>query len=167
MNDPVQADLLKSESASLPDTLSVGNALRAMREARGVSLAEVSARIKYSPVQLGHLEAENWSRLPQGLPLRGLVRNYTRYLEGDVDAILALLDAAGGSAPVAASVSHARAQRELQHHDLPPGREPAHRTWAWVLLILILLGVAGAYAINRGWVPEDWLLFDWLKALRP
>ncbi|MFA7438804.1 helix-turn-helix domain-containing protein, partial [Castellaniella sp.] len=92
MNDPSRQDLLHSESTGQPDARSLGHALRAMREARGLTLVEVSARIKYSPAQLGHLEAEEWSRLPQGAPLRGLVRNYVRYLDGDIDAVLVLLN---------------------------------------------------------------------------
>lgn len=141
-----------------------GTALRAMREARGLSLSEVSARIKYSAVQLGFLESEQWARLPEGVPLRGLVRNYARFLETDVDAILRLLDDEVGAVRVYPSVS--LNQRPLPQTGLPVHGEPVRRTWAWLLLILILLGVAGLYAVNRGWVPETWLIFDWLKAIK-
>ncbi|MBV6271603.1 helix-turn-helix domain-containing protein [Alcaligenaceae bacterium CGII-47] len=142
-----------------------GAALKAMREARGLSLSEVSSRIKYSAVQLGFLESEQWSRLPEGVPLRGLVRNYARFLDTDVDAVLRLLDNEVGPTHAYASVSSN--QRALPQTGLAAGGEPVRRTWIWLLLILILLGVAGLYAINRGWVPEDWLIFDWLKAIKP
>jgi hypothetical protein len=50
--------------------------------------------------------------------------------------------------------------------DLPLQAEPVHRPWGWLLIILILLFVAGFYAIERGWVPDSWLVFDWLKSLK-
>lgn len=141
-----------------------GAALKAMREARGLSLSEVSARIKYSAVQLGFLEAEQWARLPEGVPLRGLVRNYARFLDTDIDAVLRLLDNEVG--PTRARPSVSLNQRPLPQTGLPVRSEPVRRTWAWLLLILILLCVAGLYAVNRGWVPQAWLIFDWLKAIK-
>ncbi|MDY0309911.1 MAG: helix-turn-helix domain-containing protein [Castellaniella sp.] len=158
--------LRRLDSAQGQDTLSLGDALRTLRETRGLSLPEVSARIKYSAVQLGYLEAGDWSRLPEGVPLRGLVRNYARFLETDVDAALKLLDDAVGPTRPRPAVTALGAQRALQQADMMPKGEPAHRTWAWLLLILVLFCVVGVYAINRGWVPESWLVFDWLKALR-
>src|SRR5690606_20232824 len=112
--------------------------------------ADVSARIKYSPSQLGHLEACAWDRLPQGVPLRGLVRNYARFIGADVDALLRELDAVVGSTRPHPTVSALGARRALQQADLAPAGEPAHRTWAWLLGILVLLCIAGFYAIDRG-----------------
>ena len=148
------------------ETLSLGDALRALRETRGLSLSEVSARIKYSAVQIGYLEAGDWARLPDGVPLRGLVRNYARFLETDVDAALKLLDDAVGPTRPRPGVTALGARRALQQADMTPKGEPAHRTWAWLLLLLVLFCVVGVYAVNRGWVPDQWLVFDWLKALR-
>ena len=154
------------DSVQDQEALSLGTALRGMRETRGLSLSEVSARIKYSAVQLEYLEACDWSRLPEGVPLRGLVRNYARFLETDVDAVLKLLDDAVGPTRPRPAVTALGARRVLQQADMTPKGEPAHRTWAWLLLILVLFCVVGVYAVNRGWVPEQWLVFDWLKALR-
>ncbi|MFT0532293.1 helix-turn-helix domain-containing protein [Castellaniella hirudinis] len=157
-----------SSAAGGPETLSLGETFRRLRETRGLTLPEVSARIKYSAVQLGHLEACDWSRLPDGVPLRGLVRNYARFLEADSAALLQLLDqAVGATRPPTVAGGASAARRVVQQADMTPRGEPAHRTWAWLLVLLILLAVAGGYAINRGWVPEEWLIFDWLKALRP
>ncbi len=144
----------------------VGDTLKTLRETRGLTLSEVSSRIKYSSVQLGYLECGDWARLPDGVPLRGLVRNYARFLEADVDAVLRLLDGAVGAARPRLTVSSAGMRRAIPPADMTPRGEPAHRTWAWVLLILVLFCVIGLYAINRGWVPDQWLVLDWLKALR-
>ncbi|MER1941430.1 helix-turn-helix transcriptional regulator [Castellaniella sp. FW104-16D08] len=156
-----------SGQAESADVLSAGTALRQLREAKGLGLSEVSARIKYSAVQLGYLEAGDWARLPSGVPLRGLVRNYARFLEADVDAVLGLLDDEVGSTRPQPVVGQQGTRRVLQPADIVPRGEPAHRTWAWLFLLLILLVVVGWYAINRGWVPDQWLIFDWLRALRP
>ena len=165
MNQPTTEAQESIEAAARLEDLSVGIALKELREARGLSLAEVSSRIKYSAVQLGHLESQHWDRLPEGVPLRGLVRNYARYLDADVDALLRLLDDEVGPTrppptPILVSSS------PMASADMPIRSEPPRRTWIWLLLILILLCVAGVYAIDRGWVPDEWLVFDWLKALR-
>lgn len=148
-----------------PVDFTIGVALRSLRESKKLELSQVSARIKYTVVQLGYLEQENWQKLPKGVPLRGFVRNYAKYLGADVDAMLSLLDDSVGPTKPAPSVTDLGAKNTVQAESTPRG-EPAHRTWAWLLVILIVLCIAGAYAINRGWVPDEWLIFDWLKALR-
>ncbi|MER1968294.1 helix-turn-helix domain-containing protein [Castellaniella sp. GW247-6E4] len=163
---PTEIDVQVQESALGEAPLGIGEALRRMREARGFTLPEVSARIKYSAVQLGYLEAREWARLPEGVPLRGLVRNYARFLDADVDAMLSLLDDEVGPTRPRPTVNSLGAAQALRVSDLPAKGEPAHRTWTWLLLILVLLCVAGLYAVNRGWVPDEWLIFDWLKALK-
>ncbi|CAM5222845.1 Cytoskeletal protein RodZ OS=Castellaniella defragrans OX=75697 GN=HNR28_001926 PE=4 SV=1 [Castellaniella defragrans] len=163
---PNDGGLSHPDSGS-PSHGSLGDALRTLREGKGLSLAEVSSRIKYSSLQIGHLEAGLWDRLPEGVPLRGLVRNYARFLDADVEAMLRLLDEAVGPTRPHPAVTALGARRALQQADLTPKGEPAHRTWAWLLLILILFCAVGLYAIMRGWVPDQWLVFDWLKALRP
>jgi cytoskeletal protein RodZ len=129
-----------------------------------LSLAEVSARLKFTVRQLEALETEQWERLPTGVSLRGFVKNYGRFLEADIDALLAMLDDQVGvtsAKPVAISRAGS-----LGPADLPIHGEPVHRPWGWLIIILVLLFVAGFYAIERGWVPDSWLVFDWLKSLK-
>uniref|UniRef100_UPI0033418E0C helix-turn-helix domain-containing protein n=1 Tax=Castellaniella defragrans TaxID=75697 RepID=UPI0033418E0C len=162
---PSQIDMLMRESAPEGALHGIGETLKRMREAKGLSLPEVSARIKYSALQLGYLEAQEWTRLPEGVPLRGLVRNYARFLGADVDVMLRLLEGEVGSArpsPVAAMPGGAQTSRVV---NIPLRSEPARRTWIWLLLILVLLCVAGLlYVVNRGSAPGEWLFFDWFKA---
>src|SRR5690606_27250581 len=142
----------------------VGPTLRSLREARGLSPSEVSSRLKFSSRQLDALETEQWDRLPSGVSLRGFVKNYGRYLEADVDALLVMLDSQVG--PTSARPVAVSSASSLAATDLPLQGEPVHKSWGWLIIILILLFVAGFYAIERGWVPDSWLVFDWLKSLK-
>lgn len=141
----------------------IGATLRALREAQRLSPADASTRLKFSLGQLEALETEQWDRLPAGMPLRGFVKNYARYLGADTDALLSMLDHQVG--PVKTSFVNAGSPSSLAPTDLHLQGEPVRRPWGWLLIILVLLFVVGFYAIERGWVPQSWLIFDWLKSL--
>src|SRR5690554_4347343 len=70
----------------------IGATLKSLREAKQYSLADASARLKFTQRQINALENEQWDILPTGMSLRGMVKNYARYLETDVDSILSILD---------------------------------------------------------------------------
>ncbi len=164
MTQPLLKEEALPESPAGMAAMGVGATLRHLREAKGYSPAEVSARLKFSTRQLEALETEQWDRLPGGMSLRGFVKNYGRFLDADVDALLVMLDGqVGNTAPKPVSISSANS---LGPADLSIQGEPVHRPWGWIIVILILLFVAGFYAIERGWVPDSWLIFDWLKSLK-
>lgn len=77
--------------AGLPSSSSVGRELARLREARGWSQEYVSDRLKFAVRQIRALENEQWSELPQGMPLRGFVRNYARLLDQDPAPMLQAL----------------------------------------------------------------------------
>jgi hypothetical protein len=141
----------------------LGFALMRLREARGMTRGEVSSRLKFSVRKIEALESEQWSKLPDGMSLRGFVKNYARLLGADSDALLQLLERQTGvPTPREAAVAQAASLTS----DVPLHGETVSRPWGWLLIILILLLVAGFYAIERGWVPDGWLIFDWLKTLK-
>lgn len=140
----------------------LGEYLRKLREARGYTLEEVSIRTKYSAQQIQALEQERWAALPQGMPLRWLVRSYARYLEADEAAVLAMLDAA---APKSHQPEQSPQSMQWEGQDMSLYVAPRHRTWGWWLIVLVLIVVVLFYAIDQGWIPESWLVFDWLKTL--
>ncbi|HLU78176.1 MAG TPA: helix-turn-helix transcriptional regulator [Burkholderiaceae bacterium] len=166
MTDPLlKEEQETSENAKRPESVGVGGTLRAIRVSRRISLSEASQRLKYSVRQIEALEAEEWANLPEGMPLRGFVRNYARYLEADVDSVLVLLDnAVGSTAPprvvVASGMGPASVSGDAEVSMAP---ESTGRPWGWFILILAILVIAAFYAVDRGWVPESWLIFDWLK----
>jgi len=71
-----------------------GDRLRREREARGVSLGEVSESTKISTGFLRALEHEEFERLPGGVFNRGFVRAYCKFLGIDEEAMVADFDAA-------------------------------------------------------------------------
>ncbi|HWK61799.1 MAG TPA: helix-turn-helix transcriptional regulator [Eoetvoesiella sp.] len=150
--------------AATSATQSLGATLRALRRAKQLSVAEVSARLKYSVRQLEALEAEQWELLPTGVPLRGLVKNYGRLLEADVDALIVMLEREVGIPGVQPIVLPSAA---MSSSDMAMQSDMGQRSsWGWLVVIVVLLIVAGFYAIERGWVPDSWLIFDWLKSLK-
>ncbi|HRL76350.1 MAG TPA: DUF4115 domain-containing protein [Candidatus Accumulibacter phosphatis] len=72
----------------------VGQQLRAAREARGASLAEVALSLKLGLRQVEALENEEWQLLPGNTMIRGFVRNYARLFHLDGEQLMRSLDAA-------------------------------------------------------------------------
>ncbi len=62
-------------------TDSVGATLKAAREERGLSIAEVAQSLKFAPRQLEALEQDRFDLLPGGTFVRGMVRSYSRLLK--------------------------------------------------------------------------------------
>ena len=78
--------------AATPEPLSVGQQLRAAREAKGMSLADVARALKLSTRQIEALETEDWSSLPGMTIIRGFIRNEARLLGLNSDLLMAELD---------------------------------------------------------------------------
>lgn len=66
----------------------VGATLKAAREARKLSIAEVSQLLKFAPRQLESLEHDRFDRLPGSTISRGMVRNYAKLLRLDPEPLL-------------------------------------------------------------------------------
>jgi len=67
---------------------SFGSSLRRERELRGVSLQEIAASTKIGVTLLQAIEEDRLEKLPQGLFVRGFVREYARFLALDEQKIL-------------------------------------------------------------------------------
>src|SRR5690606_32500443 len=152
-------------NVSDPSLAQVGAFIRQLREARGLTIADVSTRIKYSSAQIKALEVDDFARLPKGAALRGMVRNYARLLNADEQAVLSMLDQQAGTAPMP-PIARRTSASWAHGADMPLYAEPKQKAWGWFLIIGVLLLVILFYALDRGWIPESWLLFDWLKDLK-
>src|SRR5690606_23071794 len=138
--------------------MGLGNTLKALREAKRLRLQEVSARLKFSVRQLEALEDEDWSRLPAGMPLKGMVRNYGRFLEADSDALLVMLENQVPDEKLGQGGESLGASAALSGADVPLHTETVSRPWGWLIIILLFLCIAGFYAIASGWIPDSWLI---------
>jgi cytoskeletal protein RodZ len=67
---------------------SFGASLRRERELRGVSLQEISSSTKIGVSMLRAIEDDRFDKLPQGLFVRGFVREYARFLALDEQKVL-------------------------------------------------------------------------------
>ena len=83
-------------SSQVPDNIEVrpfsaGFALRQARERHGLSVADVSNRLKFAPRQIEALEADDLARLPEIAFVRGFMRSYAKLLQIDPAPLLAAL----------------------------------------------------------------------------
>lgn len=78
---------------------SFGASLRRERELRGVTLQEIAASTKIGVSMLQAIEDDRFDKLPQGLFVRGFVREYARFLALDEQKILTELSFHASQAP--------------------------------------------------------------------
>lgn len=71
-----------------------GTVLRRAREARGQSISDVVQVIRFSARQIEALERDDYASLPGSTAVRGLVRNYAKFLKLDAAPLLEQLDPA-------------------------------------------------------------------------
>ncbi len=82
-----QTDTAASESgSSLPR---MGEVLRDKREEKGLSIEDVSNRLRLSPRQIQALESNQFAVFPEPMMTRGFIRNYAGFLEIDAAPLLA------------------------------------------------------------------------------
>lgn len=83
-----------AEASSPVDMPSLGTRLRTAREASGNSIADVVQVIRFSAHQIEALERDEYASLPGPTSVRGLVRNYAKFLKLDAAPLIALLEPA-------------------------------------------------------------------------
>lgn len=135
-------------------------ALKAIRQSRGMSLEDVSARLKFAPRQIEAFENGEWDSLPSGIGLRTLAKNYSRLLGVDMMSIEPLLpkqDVRGGSTIA-------------RQHSSGPGlgmtmeQVETHRSWPWMLIIILVVIVVLGIAVWQGIFPRT-MLPEWVRGL--
>lgn len=142
----------KYEEASALDAaaaLSIGNALRNAREARGETLLDVAHALKLAPKQVEALELERFDLLPGRAFVRGFLRNYARHLGLDGDLLVGrLADSSVGTQAAVDLAPPKNARGTLPNGGAAPARAPRS-----ILAVTILL----VGALGLGWY------FDWFK----
>lgn len=154
MTDSSQPLASAQAAAQVP---SMGTSLKSLRESQGLSLEDVSSRIKFGSRQIRALEEERWEDLPKGVSLRGLVRNYARLLGADDVALVASI-AAQSPAPAHHSVAPAESISRTAH--MPTAmdeRGGGGMSWGWIFILVLFVAAACTYAFWQGWLPDAWL----------
>jgi len=85
----------------------LGDRFRAAREARGLTLSEVSEQLRIRALYLGAIEEENWATIGAPVYARGFLRTYARFLGLDPEESVAAFNASSGTAPVSSAASAA------------------------------------------------------------
>lgn len=124
---------------------SVGERLRAAREAQGLDAEAVASSLKLSKRQIDALEAGDWAKLPGHTFIRGFVRNYARVVKLEVDELLVDLDA---PAPAKPRLDLPQSSKAV----MPETGRVQKRDYATVLVGIVLVTIAVvAYYL----VPSD------------
>ncbi|MGE5089856.1 MAG: helix-turn-helix domain-containing protein, partial [Candidatus Levyibacteriota bacterium] len=131
-----------------PSSATAGAALKAAREAAGLSLDAVAQQLKLAPRQVQALEDDDYQHLPGRTFVRGFARNYARFVHLDPELVLAKLPAAD-TAPALERPTLAPTRRPMG--ELPVegvARRPVLR-WLIPLLLLCIVAAAGFYEYTR------------------
>ncbi len=112
---------------------SPGRQLTAARESRALSIADVAQQLKLSPWQVEALEADDYTRLPGPVFVRGFIRNYARLVKLDGATVLA---SAEGVFPQAApAVAEAAASPEIP---FPTARKSNRQKYAIAVIAAVI-----------------------------
>lgn len=127
----------------------VGAQLAALREQRGMSIEDVSARLKVSVQKLKRLEAGEWDALPEMPFILGVVRSYARMLGADPEPMIEPLRRFGRAAPIDIP------QPPTGQPSIPKSpvrfRSPvaaSQAKWPWALAALVVIAGAAWYFGN-------------------
>ncbi len=159
LEDP-KSVALKMESPPAPtEPVTAVAALRTIRLARGLSLEDVAARLKFAPRVIDAFESERWDELPRGIGLRTLAKNYAKFLDLDFAALEPILHEHFDASRLKSGLAEHTSTRSLGDAVEKPAS-----AWstAWVVLIVVVVAVVLGIALIQGIVPPS-LVPDWLK----
>ena len=114
----------------------IGDELRAAREARHLSLSEVSERLHIRSVYLEALENENWALIGAPVYVRGFLRTYARYLGLEPEPAVQDFNETLARVPAAAPERRVTVRRSRRGETSP---------WLWIaaLAAAVLVGFVG------------------------
>jgi len=77
---------------SLP---SVGDTLKSLREQKNLGTVDIANNLHLDIKVIEALEQDNYEKLPDPIYVRGYIRNYSKFVSGDADALVKLYDRLG------------------------------------------------------------------------
>lgn len=143
--------------AGLETLAAVGGRLAQLREAKGWTVDDVSARLKVAPQKLRALEAGDISHLPGVTFAIGVVRSYAKMLGVDPEPFAQALRRERGAPEVDLSMP-ASSGTDLPRGrvSIPLGSSSRHHPWLWGTAIVVVAVVA-VLMWHTGGDSSSWL----------
>ncbi|MGU7775849.1 helix-turn-helix domain-containing protein [Burkholderia sp. MR1-5-21] len=147
----------KPATAGLESLAAVGSRLAQLREAKGWTVDDVSARLKVAPPKLRALEAGDISHLPGVTFALGVVRSYAKMLGVDPEPFAQALRRERGVQEVDLSMP-ASSGTDLPRGrvSIPLGGSSRHRPWMWGTAAAVVAVIAAAMW-HTGGDSSNWL----------
>ncbi|MFM0325919.1 helix-turn-helix domain-containing protein [Caballeronia glebae] len=156
--DPEGAASNANQPGALDSMPAVGARLAQLRQAKGWSIDDVSARLKVSPPKLLALEAGDISQLPDRTFAAGIVRSYAKILGADPAPFTQAFRRSGADieqnlrVPATAGTGMPRARMSV-----PLGNSSGRkRSWLWGVLAIIVV-LAALVMWHTGGDSSNWL----------
>ncbi|MBN3819184.1 helix-turn-helix domain-containing protein, partial [Paraburkholderia sp. Se-20369] len=152
-----ETNAAKPATAGLESLTAVGGRLAQLREAKGWSVDDVSARLKVAPQKLRALEAGDISHLPGVTFALGVVRSYAKMLGVDPEPFAQALRRERGVQEVDLSMP-ASSGTDLPRGrvSIPLGGSSRHRPWLWGAAAAVVAMIAAAMW-HTGGESSNWL----------
>ncbi len=137
--------------------------LRAIREAKGISLRDIFEQTRISTVNLVAIESGDFSKLPAPVSARTFIKTYARLVGVDSAPILnryaKYLEVRNApKAVVGAGEPDGEREKKMEEEEKPepsPPAEPAKKRWPLVLgLLVIAAAIAAALIFMSGEAPK-------------
>jgi cytoskeleton protein RodZ len=80
-----------------PETTSIGQTLKSMREAKGISQVDIASKMHLDPRFIVAIEEDNFDSLPDVIYVRGYIRSYSKLVGANADALVKQFEAHGGN----------------------------------------------------------------------
>ena len=144
--------LVQADASTM--VLGVGDQLRKAREARGMTIANVSETIKISPRVIEQVEANAWSQMSGHTFARGVVRSYARLVHLNPEALLKELESAPLPKPPLLEL------QPTTNAALPVPGQTARRDKVTMVVGICLVALA---IVVYFLIPDDWSISSLLN----
>lgn len=152
MNDSVVSDLIPptedDQAVVAPEAPLLGALLQSAREQHGLSIDDISNRLRLSPRQIKALESDDFASLPEAMITRGFIRNYSRLLGMDAEPLLQAYRAFVPSSDSPRAIS-------IQSENILISGSNKRPWLMYMLASLVIALLVGAWLIYVDYVPEQ------------
>lgn len=149
-------EVSQHDVAADPARIATPAGLARAREARGLPVADVAARLRMQVRQIEALEAGRWDELPGAAFVRGAIRSYARYLGQDAGPLLETIT----PPDTGVDLRHRMRRSSASVAPIDTGREPGGiRRWGLAVIgLFAVIAIAFHFAPSgdRPW-PARWL----------